>query len=225
MKEINGFIHVCMINDWHEIMREQASWIIESGLYSNCKTIYIGAVGPAKGLEIIKALHEVYPKFQLADHSPDVTKFEFLTLKHLKAVCDLKNPFYGFYIHSKGVSWPKHEGGKYWRDYMNYFILVRWRDCLWHLDKGYDTCGVKIVNRGFPLHYSGNFWWFKSDYIQRLPDIQRLNQRDRFQAEMWIGMAQPICATLSQEFVDYNTKGVFKPSQDEDIYPSLRNLS
>lgn len=207
---IIGFMHVCMMNEYMRIVSEQLMLMRSSGLFDRVKEIRVGVTGSAKNKDSLEQFFAPFEKISIVAHSEDHAVYEFLTLKELKKTADLKD-FYGFYIHTKGVSWPGHEGGKYWRDYMNHYNLTQWRDALDRLRLGYDTCGVKMVNGRFPLHYSGNFFWFNSEYIRRLKPISSLNQKDRFNAEMWPCSGQPICATLCQDFVDYNTKGIFKP--------------
>lgn len=209
---IVGFIHVCMINNYLDILTEQMQLIKDSGLYDAMNCCNVCCIGPPVELENVQKL--MGDKFQLGPHCPSVTVYEFHTLKFMYEVV-LRNPeFYGFYVHSKGVSWPNHPGGKYWRDYMNYYVLTKWRDDVKLLDKGYDTCGVKLINKGWPMHYSGNFFWFNSMYAGGLVDVNKMNLKDRFNAEMWICSGKPIAATLCQDFVDYNTEGVFEPPKE-----------
>ena len=42
-------------------------------------------------------------------------------------------------------------------------------------------------------HFSGNFWWARSDYLARLPEPSG----DRFDAEIWIGLGRPRAADLA----------------------------
>lgn len=206
---IIGFMHVCMINDYMRIVAEQVMLMRASGLYDAAREINVGVTGSKEHREVLEGLFKPFSKIKIVAHTEDHKAFEFLTLKELKKKANLLDDFYGFYIHTKGVSWPDHEGGKYWRDYMNHYNITMWRDAVVKLDFGYDTCGVKMVNKGFPLHYSGNFFWFRSEYIKKLMPVSAVDTGDRFNAEMWPCSGQPICATLCQDFVDYNTKGKF----------------
>lgn len=206
-----GFIHVCMINDWADILTEQIQIMQESGLYDYMRVANICCLGSEENKVKLEELIKPHGKLRLAGHSVDLNAFEFFTLEFMKDTCNRSQGFYGFYIHTKGVSWPGHEGGKYWRDYMNHYVLRKWMLDVRFLNIGYDTCGVKLINRGWPLHYSGNFFWFKADYVQRLVPVSMMNRKDRFNAEMWICSGTPIAATLCQDFVDYDTKGTFKP--------------
>lgn len=199
-----------MVNHWESIIKEQYQLMSQSGLIDACDKIYIGCIGT----EIckLKAFVKQHQKLCIAYHSENLQEFEFPTIRLLRVQSIVKK-FHGFYIHTKGVSYPGNEGGDYWRDYMNYYNLTKWKDARGKLICGYDTCGVKLRYSTDPparkLHYSGNFYWFNSDYVKTLPDPCMLN--DRFDAEMWIGMNSPNAATLCQLFVDYNTKGKFDP--------------
>jgi hypothetical protein len=207
---IIGFWHICMLNHWKEIIKEQYQLISQSGLIDVCDKIYIGALGSEEELRKLKEFIRNKPKLMIDNFALNVREYEFPTLNVLRKR-SIAQKFYGFYIHTKGISWPGHEGGTYWRDYMNYYTITRWRDARNKLINGYDLCGVKLrLNTDPParkLHYSGNFFWFKSDYTKNLP-IARL-VHDRFDAEMWVGQLNPKAATLCQMFVDYNTKGKF----------------
>jgi hypothetical protein len=213
-KFIVGFMHVCMINDWMDILDEQVTIMKESGLYDEMRVCNIGAIGQFMQLEKLNEYIKKNDKLQFVVHSEDLKRYEYLTLRYIKEVCDKGSDFYGFYVHSKGVSYPAppyNEGGKYWRDYMNHYVIRDWKEDVRHLDLGYDTCGVKYINKKWPPHYSGNFFWFKSLYVKdHLLDVNRMNLKDRFNAEMWICSGNAIAATLCQDFVDYNTKGIFK---------------
>lgn len=214
-KYIVGFMHVCMINDWQKIVSEQIHLMRGSGLYEAVNVINVGALGDSAQLEKLENFITANDKLRLATYSPEMNQYEFHTLRYMKDTIDRNPEFYGFYVHTKGVSYPGNEGGKYWRDYMNHYNLWEWRRCVEMLDRGYDTCGVKLINKGWPMHYSGNFFWFNGEYAQRLVDVDRMNLKDRFNAEMWICSGKPIAGTLCQMFVDYNTKGVFGDTIDD----------
>lgn len=208
---IVGFMHVCMINNWLEIITEQLEIMKDSGLYDEMRVLNVGAVGNEENLRTLQSFVKRNRKLDIAVYSDNLSAYEFHTLRFLKDVVDRGTNFYGFYIHTKGVSYPGHHGGKYWRDYMNHYNLREWKECVRHLHIGYETCGVKYINKKWPAHYSGNFFWFKSEYAKTLLPVDKMNLKDRFNAEMWICSGKAIAATLCQDFVDYNTQGVFDP--------------
>lgn len=233
-----GYWHILSINHYFDIISEQLKIMLDSGLYEAVENIFVGVLGENEELKKIQALFVDYPKIIIAEYSTDREKFEFQTLKILKDHADKsKAIYYGFYIHTKAVSWAKpkdgdpitisksgissdqaYNGGKYLVDYMNYFTLKEWKDNIFELDKGYETCGTQLrPKREFPMHYSGNMWWFNSGYIKILKKVEHLNRKDRFQAEWYSCSGNPIAATLCQHFADYNTKGKFSDLfQNED---------
>lgn len=220
-KGIIGFWHICMTNNYFEIISEQLELLVKSELYENSSYIYVGCLGSKEDFDKVSELFSKHSKIRL-EFNGDQSQFEFPTLLHFKKVSDSEPEFFGFYFHTKGVSYPGNEGGKHWRDYMNYYCITKWKDNLGKLMEGYNTCGVKLLNNNsFPMHYSGNFWWVNSSYAKTLRPIEVLNKKDRFQAEMWVCSNNPIAATLCQKFVDYNTKGEFVPDKNRIIVHTL----
>ena len=62
----------------------------------------------------------------------------------------------------------KYKQNVYWRHYLNWGVLERWRECIKALDRN-DMAGVNY--REDPIaHYSGSFWWANSSHIRRLPN-------------------------------------------------------
>jgi len=216
--KIKGFWHIMMANNYYEVITEHFKIMKSSGLYNACDVIYVGCLGNPKELHNVSLFFDK-TKVKIDIYNSRMDFYEFITLKHLKYIADNTEPFYGFYIHTKGVSYQTvYEGGEYWRDYMNHYILRKWKDNIKRLDKGYDLCGVKLLDDksapAYKLHYSGNFFWFRSVYVMKLPLVDSMNITNRFEAELWIGKMQPKATTLCQEFVDYNTKGKFHPPED-----------
>lgn len=205
--KILGFFHICAINHYYEIISEQLKLLVDSKLYDKSEAIFVGVLGE---IEKVEALFKDYPKIKILSHSTDLKKYEFLTLKLLREKSRTET-FYGYYFHTKGVSYPDNIGGDHWRDYMNYYLLTKWRDNVDKLNEGFDTCGVKYIDKGFPAHYSGNFFWFKSEYAKNLAALYRVNTKDRYAAEMWLCSNNPKAACLCDYFVDYHTKGNFEP--------------
>ena len=86
--------------------------------------------------------------------------------------------FQMLYLHSKGVtSVDNHlktgnaqtfKNYYYWRHFLNWGVIEKWRDCVSALDT-YDVAGVNYFNEPAP-HFSGNFWWANSSYVRHLPD-------------------------------------------------------
>jgi len=205
-RRIFGYYHVCAINGYEEVVKEQIADLINSGLYRAAERIVVGVSGEYRE-DAIK-LFSKYKKFYkfLADDN-----YEFPTLEELQRLCESDEKSWVFYIHTKGVSYLDGRGD-YWRQYMMYYNVHKWKDCVAKLRDGHETCGVKLLEAKshHPKHYSGNFWWATSEYIKRLPKVTELNQQDRFQAEFWVCSGSPNAATLSQLMVDYENKPNYK---------------
>lgn len=67
----------------------------------------------------------------------------------------------------------KYKQNVYWRHYLNWGALEKWRDCVKALDN-YDMAGVNYRTHPIP-HYSGSFWWANSSHIRRLPDPETID--------------------------------------------------
>ena len=133
--------------------------------------------------------------------------FEFPTLQALGEYCQHNPTHLALYMHSKGSTFRTQKSG--WRGNLVRFTIHRHRKCTRHLVcDGYSACGPNLELRRAPrragglgwgswLHYSGNFWRARCDYIRQLPPL-RVNKRDltngspggpsgRYLAEWWIG--------------------------------------
>ena len=73
-----------------------------------------------------------------------------------------------FFNHMNPVNVHRFREYYYWRNFMNWGVLERWRDCVAALET-HDTAGCDYHVNPLP-HYSGNFWWTKSSHIRKLPD-------------------------------------------------------
>lgn len=122
---------------------------------------------------------------------------------HAKGVSKLNGPT----ITSKSI--------ESWRQYMEYFLIDKHELCINELNLGSDAVGVKLrttpstgeygkkimevannlqrtlvppTNKtGLFRHFSGNFWWSKSEFIKTLPEIDFLDLSERHHAEFWVG--------------------------------------
>lgn len=82
------------------------------------------------------------------------------------------------YVHTKGITSLKRHllSGNhqdfmkyyYWRQYLNWGVLERWKECVDALDQ-HDIAGINYQTDP-TNHYSGNFWWATTKHIRSLPD-------------------------------------------------------
>lgn len=125
----------------------------------------------------------------------DLGKYEFPTLNMVREFA-INNPdYFILYIHTKGVS-RKEQTIYDWREYMLYFMVDNWKECVTKLSEGNDTVGINHMSTPLP-HYQGNFWWGKASYIKNLckprdtkliidEAHKKLGLTERHKAEMWI---------------------------------------
>lgn len=205
---IIGFFHIARIGvSWFASLVPTWENLKRSGLYDATDIIYINIVG-TDNPELPPYYND--DEFQSIIKDPKVIVttndradvFEFFSMIKIKEVCSslLENANV-WYLHTKGATtavfvppWnPKDKNpAAYWKEYMEYFIVERWRDCVEHL-RDHDMVGTEWRTVPSP-HYSGNFWWANSEYIKRLPDAKQYMEQyrwDRIMAEMYAGRANP----------------------------------
>lgn len=155
-RDIGIFYHVAMMGNWERVVDEQLGMMLLSGLYDRAASISIGCVGSAEDKATLKKIIKPYHKINIAAHSTNFERYEFITLELLQNYCKHRRGYYVLYLHTKGVFLSQ---AGHWRAYMNHYNITLWSKCVDALNEGYDTVGVKYIddNSGFPRHYSGNF--------------------------------------------------------------------
>jgi len=94
---------------------------------------------------------------------------------------------YILYIHTKGasklndVNYIKLEN---WRHLMNYFNIEKVKNVFKLFEKTeFNTHGVHYITSNNRPHYSGNFWWMRSDYAKTI-NIENVDKSNRYMAEL-----------------------------------------
>lgn len=199
-KPILVFSHNYIDHNWHEIVEEQLSKLVRSGLYDEATEIYYGAYANDnfqlyKFINVVK-FWDLKNKIRIVIHPfNDGEKQTMILLQEtIKSYPDA----YVLYYHTKGITsklnHPDEPNFSYrnvesWRHAMEYFNIEEWKTCIQELSIGpTNTLGIFYVgDSGFPYKYffSGNFWWAKSSYLDTLPSMK---ERDnRMGCELWIG--------------------------------------
>jgi hypothetical protein len=195
------FIHICCIENWKNIFTEQINKIKDSGLYNIVEKIHLGILG-----EINNIYDDIFKdeKFDIMYIDKNIFLYEIHTINCIKNFCENNenNEIYILYIHTKGV---RRAGNEYviksWRNMMEYFLIEKYEKCIEYLNI-YDTLGNNVINlyctdkdsisinKNHTYHYSGNFWWSKKSYIDKLnyveSDMTNNSINTRFRAENWI---------------------------------------
>ena len=183
---IKGFWHCYLTSHWYSIVTDQLRILLTSGLYDACQEISIGCVGTEEEKAFFeKCFTNLYPKLKIKYYGTDPKVYEFPTL-HLIELDTTR--YYGFYFHTKGVTKPELSVIGHWRAWLNEAILNNWRFHYQNIIDGYDVSGVNHMKS--PDHFSGNYWWFNRNYIDRIKKLSTLDQKDRYMAEQWICMSR-----------------------------------
>lgn len=229
---VHGFLHICTINNWEKVVDDQLRIIIDSGLYARLSSLYCGIVGEQNTDALLVDL----PKVKILYRNPDITHFEFLTLECLQEFCKSQAVSGDklFYVHTKGISKKgkpdpiSEEMNGYlsdWRNYLNHYILEQHEDCIKQLDHA-DVVGVnwRGVGTGCPIaestasHFSGNFWWAQTDYINQLGVINE-GSHGRCEAELWLGKGEGTAISLFQTDINH-----YKQRYDKCEYENKMEL-
>jgi hypothetical protein len=187
---IGGFYHFSTIGSyWRSIVNEQMSLAHLSGIINASVNIYVTGLGK---IDDNKTIYNTFadPKF-IYEYDTKTDLYEFPTLKKLEKFCLHNNQSLVWYAHSKGAS---HEDNNMalWRDVMNYFVLDKWQHCHGLLSStNYTTCGAiltldSVRERGRNTYYAGNMWWAKCSHVNRLKRIEKIDQKDRYNAELYV---------------------------------------
>lgn len=217
--DIYGYYHICAINSYLDIVKDQLISLSESGLFNETKKIFISILireSPNKinhrypfDIKLIQILDKyLLDKYQiiLIDRCE---LFELETLNIMrKMALNSKNNYHIYYFHSKGVSdrWKDrlepYKNIQDWRRMMEEVIFWNWKSCIEKIEEGYDVCGcnyksVKDDNEKND-HFHGNFWWSHSKYVSKLQELD-LNSKYT-EAENWI------CKNNPNIFEFFNTK-------------------
>lgn len=171
------YIHVCCINNWKEIFGKLISDIKESGLYDKVKAIRCMILSQKEDLDNEHLTND--PKIEILGISSNLSLYESVTINRLYNDA-LSEDFNVLYLHTKGVRHNcKNPCVTDWVTYLSYFNIYKHDICLEML-KEYDTVGVNLLE---PLHYSGNFWWSKSEHIRKLGECKHVNYNS---PEFWV---------------------------------------
>jgi len=173
---------------------------LEANLFTHCSKMYIGMVDhpdkqPPHGQEWLRKFWS-FSSSKVKDKMDDKVEIVFYpdnqelrcTLRWIRDYARDNPDDYILFFHSKGIT---HDNPALtdWRDYMEYFVLEKWKDCIQKLDEGYDCCGV-LWNTDTPIgihpHFSGAFYWAKASYINTL-DHSFIDSEWRYNMEFWIG--------------------------------------
>ncbi len=183
------FFHVYLKNDFSHILLSKFKKFKASGLYEKSNKIYLSLFGDIeKHQEFLTDLKDLYSKIEYVliankefDNEADTLNF---MLKKAEGY-EKNTPM--LYVHAKGVShthpiMKKNIGA--WVRYLDLYTINKWEECIQGL-RDNDAAGG-LYEASNPKHFSGNFFWANSEYIQSLPRITAYNIDNYNRGEFWI---------------------------------------
>eukprot|EP01038_Epipyxis_sp_PR26KG_P015962 gene15962-21661_t len=196
-----GFYHIYSSYNVHEqIIREQIEHLKKTGAYDIISSIKYTVVGDHD--YVINDKKFVHDEYMREGH-------EMQSLSKLYDYCKKNESDFVLYFHPKGSfsesGSKKSAENHLFRIMLDNFVLHK--DCYQALLAGYDVCGARLSPLPF-LHYSGNFWWARCQYVIKLinPKALYIGSElqiksfevfndiptfcmgvDRYSAEAWIG--------------------------------------
>lgn len=163
------FYHIYCNEYTMPVVRDQVTKIIFSGLYDAVDDIKCFLAGEGKHILAVRSfLNDSGVKFKIEKVAPNDNTFERFTLNSITPMITDSDKF--LYIHTKGVSvrHASNDNVYWWRTWMEYHLIHRFRECLDALDK-FNIVGVGYTKKMIGPHFSGNFWWTTGKYFNTLP--------------------------------------------------------
>jgi hypothetical protein len=205
---IRGFGTICCLGHYRDVAGELVAAVLESRLYDRSESLEFAVLGAPEDQAVIAELIRPFEKIRISYCSTDISEYEFPALGLLQDAC---RSWSGnvYYLHTKGVSHSRvQQRVRYWRELMLDQVVRNHAECTRLL---LDHHAVGTNWRG--NHYSGNFWWARSDHVRRLPDIAALRAAPRWitfdptlntrlQCEFWLGMARGRFANMGVAGLD-----------------------
>lgn len=166
-RNIYGVYFICCAGNYFQIVKEQINLLLESGLYNESDKIlcFICNLDMKKNYDILELLKD-YKKCIIIPSSENL--YEKFAINNFKTYIKNTSDYYIYYMHTKSIS-RKEKCYSDWRKLCDYFTINKWRLSI-KLLQYYDCVGINFKN--FPKkHFSGNYWWSKSEHINRLKNI------------------------------------------------------
>jgi hypothetical protein len=198
-------------SQFKHIVREQIDTMKATGLMKMMDMVYYTTSGDAGSTFRINET-----KFShLKDWGPEGSEDQTLGL--LYRYCKRHPQTKVLYLHDKGSFHTNRDNEKF-RKTLNCFVLNP--NCISALDK-YDTCGFKLSPIPW-MHYTGNFWWARCNYINKLIDPLTPRINETFMAQAKKFGEQKCTAVLGRYFSEawMASYPSFNPS---DCLPSSLN--
>ncbi|CAF1157750.1 unnamed protein product [Adineta steineri] len=181
--------------------------IYRSGLFNSSSNTYVTGLGK---FDDNKTAYDIFSNSKFIYEYDNRTKlYEYPTLMKLEKFCLHNNKSLVWYAHSKGASHVHDFFIGPWRGVLNYFVLDNWQLCYNLLmSTNYTTCGAimafdRVRKAGWNTYYAGNMWWAKCSHVNRLTRLEKIDQKDRYQAELYV-TSEPAVGHFNCHFINLN---------------------
>lgn len=203
------FIHSTNMNIHNtEILEKIINYLKDRNIFDFLEFFVINNIGNDIDESFFKKISD---KIIVINYSKDVSLFECVTIKQIISFSKIHNDYNVLYLHTKGASYTKNyihnDGIVSWTNYMLYCLVDNLQRCV-ELLKCYDTVGCNFRNDP-KKHYSGNFWWATSSYLQKL---NCTDFNDKCDAEMSILSKNP------KYFNIYTLERMYETTYQLEIY-------
>jgi hypothetical protein len=201
---VAAFYHIAAMGNWESVVDEHFHMLHAAEIHS----VNVSYVGYSGGIDFVtKTAEGTGVRVTIVRHDPRLTAYETPAMKMIEDWAQTA-PYSGsiLYFHTKGVSAPEDQNRRKWRNLMNHEVLTNWREHVRRLDE-FDVIGVNWRNCRPIAHFSGNFWWARTDWVRSLApfDVYYENPRyptdwqnsRRLGCEFWISSASRIPRVLS----------------------------
>lgn len=192
---LGHYYHVYADGRWHTPVAQHVEALRTSGLLDELEFFRIGIVGSDTNRREVK---ETLPFAEVVAEAED--GWEQHTLNELYDwALTVPVPHSVLYAHTKGA-WSGGELAYLWRVSMTHDTVDNWREVV-ALLATHDAVGPFWMDSDRHEHlehkffFGGNFWWANTHYLRKLPPLR---WEHRFQAEGWVGLAEPNVANLRQ---------------------------
>lgn len=165
MNRLVVFIHAAILPRCQERIDQYLRLMEKAELLQKVTQIYIDCVGEGD-LPNVSQYNQYPIVVQRID--TNLESNEAPTHKHMWDYAKENPNAFLLYMHTKGVGKEVNPAIEDWVSYMTYFLIEQWPICVAALESN-NTIGVDLRPE-FHLHYSGNFWWSRADYMATRAD-------------------------------------------------------
>lgn len=168
---IKIFYHVTSLPRWQEIGDIQLTKLRDNNLLDIAQTHVTLHGNP----EVFESFKSKWDHANIHWHTCDLplTEGEHPTFIRLQQTADASHElFAALYLQQKGVSYSpddwRYNNCNRWREYLEWFCINKWRDCVTKLGEGYDCAGTEWwPERDVPANFAGTVSWVRSDFVKK----------------------------------------------------------